>query len=208
MNVGIRELKTDNDVEEFLRLGYEQKWYIDLYVEHFDYDVLGFINEEANGVISSGSSDEYYSSDECEEIEGVDFHTKMEENVVIKNLSIQDPFLNRLCTNNGLFMGCVNGSVPQTKGDALEDHGDDSIDPSCMRYEHPEQLKLALANYGVANGKYNNKNKKVRTELSSNSDVESSRPAKSAKTDASTSKSAKYAKIDASTSKSPKCDTP
>ncbi|GKE31816.1 hypothetical protein Tco_1451138 [Tanacetum coccineum] len=63
LNVGIRELKTDNDVEEFIRLGYEQKWYIDLYVEHFDYDVLDFDNEEANRVISSGSSDEYYSND-------------------------------------------------------------------------------------------------------------------------------------------------
>ncbi|GJQ90796.1 hypothetical protein Tco_0001935 [Tanacetum coccineum] len=74
-------LKTPLNVKEFLRLGYEQKWYIDLYVEHFDYDVLDFVNEEANGVISSGSSDKYYSSDECEEIEGVDFHTEGEKNV-------------------------------------------------------------------------------------------------------------------------------
>ncbi|GJZ42035.1 hypothetical protein Tco_0588921 [Tanacetum coccineum] len=72
LNVGIRELKTDNYVDEFLRAGYEPKWFIDLYVEHIDYDVLDFINEEANGVISSGSSDEYYSCNECEEFEGVD----------------------------------------------------------------------------------------------------------------------------------------
>ncbi|GJU32475.1 hypothetical protein Tco_1176064 [Tanacetum coccineum] len=69
LNVGIRELKTDNYVDEFLRAGYEPKWFIDLYVEHIDYDVLDFINEEANGVISSGSSDEYYSCNECEEFE-------------------------------------------------------------------------------------------------------------------------------------------
>ncbi|GKB99314.1 hypothetical protein Tco_0985451 [Tanacetum coccineum] len=48
-----------NFEEEFLRLGYKQKWYIDLYVKHSDYDVLDFVNEEANGVIISGSSDEY-----------------------------------------------------------------------------------------------------------------------------------------------------
>ncbi|GJY57951.1 folylpolyglutamate synthase isoform X8 [Tanacetum coccineum] len=76
LNVGIRELKIDNDVDEFLRVGYEQKWFVDLYVEHFDYDVLDFINEEANGVISSESSNEYYSSDECEEIEELFFRLK------------------------------------------------------------------------------------------------------------------------------------
>nr|GFA77526.1 splicing factor [Tanacetum cinerariifolium] len=76
------------------------------------------------GVISSGSSDEYYNSDECEEIEGVDFHTKGEENVVIKNLSTQDPFLNRLCTNSGLFRVFVDVPVPQTEGDDLKDPDD------------------------------------------------------------------------------------
>ncbi|GJW54843.1 ribonuclease H-like domain, reverse transcriptase, RNA-dependent DNA polymerase [Tanacetum coccineum] len=76
LNVGIKELKTDNDVDEFSRVVYEQKWFIDLYVEHFDYDVLDFINEEANRVLSSGSSDEYYSNDECEKLEEVDFQTE------------------------------------------------------------------------------------------------------------------------------------
>ncbi|GJV29111.1 hypothetical protein Tco_1385559 [Tanacetum coccineum] len=130
-DINFEELKTNNDVDEFLRLGYEQKWYIDLYVEHFDFDVLNFVNEEANGVISSGSSDEYYSSDECEEIKGVDFYTEGEENVVIKNLSTQDPFLKRLCTNSGLFRGFVDGTAPQTEGDALKDPDDANIDPSC-----------------------------------------------------------------------------
>ncbi|GKB42927.1 zinc finger BED domain-containing protein RICESLEEPER 2-like protein [Tanacetum coccineum] len=110
------------------RVVYEQKWFIDLYVEHFDYDVLDFINEEANGVLSSGSSDEYYNNDECEKLEEVDFQTE------------------------GRRMGFVDGPVPQTKGEALEDLDDANIDPSCIRYEHPEQLKLALANYRVANG--------------------------------------------------------
>ncbi|GJU57249.1 hypothetical protein Tco_1235015 [Tanacetum coccineum] len=85
LNMGIRELKTDND-----------------------YDVLDFVNEEANGVISSGSSDEYYSSDECEEIKRVDFYTEGEENV-----------------------GFIDGSVPQIEGDALKDPDDANIDPSC-----------------------------------------------------------------------------
>ncbi|GKE16025.1 hypothetical protein Tco_1423602, partial [Tanacetum coccineum] len=72
---GIKELKTDSDVQDFIRVGYENKWFVDLYVKHFDYDVMDFINEEANGVLSGGSSDEYYSSDEIEEFDDVDFHT-------------------------------------------------------------------------------------------------------------------------------------
>ncbi|GJT77997.1 hypothetical protein Tco_1044722 [Tanacetum coccineum] len=63
---GIKELKTNSDVQDFVRVGYENKWFVDLYVEHFDYDVMDFINKEANGVLSGGSSDEYYSSNEIE----------------------------------------------------------------------------------------------------------------------------------------------
>nr|GEV45887.1 reverse transcriptase domain-containing protein [Tanacetum cinerariifolium] len=120
LNVGIEEPKTDNHVVEFLRVGYELKWFIDLCMEHFDYNVTDFINEEANGVLSSGSSDEYYSSDECEEFEEVDFQTKGEENVVIRNLSTQDLFLNKLCTNDRLFRGFVDRPILQTEGEALE----------------------------------------------------------------------------------------
>nr|GEZ41548.1 splicing factor [Tanacetum cinerariifolium] len=142
----------------------------------------------ANGVLSSGSSVEYYSSDECDEIEGVEFQTEGEDNVVIKNLSIQDPFLNRLCTNSGLFRGFVDGPVPQTEGDTLEDPDDANIDPSCK------------AKKGVAFPKHD----LIVPWNQMTSVLESSRLAKSAKTDKSTSKSAQSAKTDASTSKSPK----
>nr|GEX70569.1 splicing factor [Tanacetum cinerariifolium] len=153
LNVGIKELKTDSDVEDFVRVGYENKWFVDLYVEHFDYDVMDFVNEEANGVLSDGSSDEYYSSDEIEEFDDVDFHIEGEE------------------------MDYLDELVPETEGEALDDPDDAHIDPIHkakkgvtypkhdptipwnkmtpvlgMRYEHPEQLKQALANYGVANG--------------------------------------------------------
>ena len=177
LNVGIKEIKTDNDVQEFVRVGYDNKWYIDLYVEHFDYDIMDFINEEANGILSSGSSDEYYSSDECEDFPDVDFHNEGEDNVVIKNLTTKDPFLNKMCPNSDMYVDYHDHSVPQAECEALDDPEADNIDPIfqakkgvCypkhdpktpwnqmtpvlgMRYEHPDQLKLALANYGVANG--------------------------------------------------------
>nr|GEZ14965.1 splicing factor [Tanacetum cinerariifolium] len=76
LNVGIKELNTDSDVQDFVRVGYENKWFVNLYVEHFDHDVMDFINEEANGVLSDGSSDEYYTNDEIKEFDDVDFTLK------------------------------------------------------------------------------------------------------------------------------------
>nr|GEV92146.1 splicing factor [Tanacetum cinerariifolium] len=91
---GIKELKTDSYVDAFLSLGYENRMFVDLYVEHHDYVVLEFLLEETyDPDLISASSDEYCSDDESEEIDGVDFHTEGEHNVVIKNFTITDPFI-------------------------------------------------------------------------------------------------------------------
>ncbi|GKC68807.1 hypothetical protein Tco_1101405, partial [Tanacetum coccineum] len=146
-------------------------------IDFEDYDVLGFLTIEGNvNDTPFESSDEYESSDDVEEIDYVDFHTEGEENVVIKNLSTQDPFLNKLCSNHGSFNGFIDEPQPVDQ-ELIDDPDAASIDPLFkvkrgvsypkhdptipwnemqpvlgMRYEHPEQLKLALANYGVANG--------------------------------------------------------
>nr|GEW47251.1 zinc finger, CCHC-type [Tanacetum cinerariifolium] len=144
----IKELKTYSDVQDLLGLGMK-----------------------TNGLLI------YYSSDEIKEFDNVDFHTKGEENVVIKNLTTHDLFLNKLCGNNEMFRDYLDESVPETVGEALDDSDDTHIDPIHkvqkgvtypkhnltvpwnkmthvlgMRYEHLEQLKQALASYGVANG--------------------------------------------------------
>ncbi|GJV04025.1 zinc finger, CCHC-type containing protein [Tanacetum coccineum] len=99
---GIKKLKTDKDVEDFLK---------------------GNVNETP-----FESSDEYESSDEVEEIDYVDFHTEGEENVVIKNLSTQDPFLNKLCSNQGSFSGFID--EPQlVDQEPIDDPDAASIDP-------------------------------------------------------------------------------
>nr|GFA73946.1 splicing factor [Tanacetum cinerariifolium] len=136
-------------------------------------------DQEASGVLSDRSSDEYYSSDEIEEFDDVDFHTEVEKNAQ-KDVTYpkHDPTIlwNKMTLNLG------------------------------MRYEHPEQLKQALANYGVANGyqlwyakndwrsllvycgrsvkvgrcsgKYSNKKKKIKKSLFPDEDAESSKSAK------------------------------
>ncbi|GJW21453.1 hypothetical protein Tco_0032075 [Tanacetum coccineum] len=143
----IKELKSDSDVDVFLLLGYENRMCVDLYVEHHDYDVLDFLLEETSDPkIVSASSDEYCSNDESEDIDGVDFHTEGDHNVVIKNFTTTDPFLNQLCSNSGSFRGFINDPIPCNKGNVEEDPD------GSMRFDHPEQLKICLANYDVAIG--------------------------------------------------------
>nr|GEV24541.1 splicing factor [Tanacetum cinerariifolium] len=168
---GIKELKTDSDVQDFVRVRYENKWFVDLYVEHFDYDVMDFINEEANGVLSGGSSDEYYSNDEIEEFDDVDFHTQWEENVVIKNLTTHDLFLNKLCVNNEMFRDYLDESVLETEGEALDNPDDAHIDPI-----HKAQ-KGVLKAVGVLVS-ITTKIKKIKKSLLPDEDAASSKSAK------------------------------
>nr|GEZ27757.1 splicing factor [Tanacetum cinerariifolium] len=93
----IKELKIDSDVDAFLLLGYENRMCVDLCVEHHDYDVLDFLLEETSDPeLISASSDEYCFDDESEDIDGVDFHTEGDHNVVIKNFTTTDLLINRL----------------------------------------------------------------------------------------------------------------
>ncbi|GKD40691.1 F-box domain containing protein, partial [Tanacetum coccineum] len=120
------------------------------------------------------SDDEYYGSDNYEEIENVDFQTDGDESVVIKSISTHDPFLAKLCSAKIMFRGTAEHqqtkapladpddhqihAVNKVQSDVLYHAFDldipwDKMEPTLgMRYETPYQLKLALANYGVAHG--------------------------------------------------------
>nr|GFA60885.1 calcium/proton exchanger [Tanacetum cinerariifolium] len=56
------------------------------------------------------SSDAYWSSDE-EDLSYVDFHTEFDDNVVIKTVTTNDPFLNKLCGENAMFINLVDEPV-------------------------------------------------------------------------------------------------
>ncbi|GJZ61467.1 calcium/proton exchanger [Tanacetum coccineum] len=128
-------------------IGYQSKWVVDLYVEHHGYDPMDYKNSNARDYESLDSSDAYCSSDEEHVIDYVDFYHEGEQDVVVKNITTNDPFLTKLCSNNGNFRGFINEPIPVNEDLHIEDH-----DSSGMRFDHPEQLKLALANYGVAGG--------------------------------------------------------
>ncbi|GJW43807.1 hypothetical protein Tco_0072606 [Tanacetum coccineum] len=89
-----------------LTVSYENRNEIDMYVEYFDYDIMEMVefeqHEEHNENMID-SSDDNYSSDDCQEIDYVDFQTEGDDNVVIKKISTQDPFLNKLCHSRILF---------------------------------------------------------------------------------------------------------
>ncbi|PWA54416.1 hypothetical protein CTI12_AA436200 [Artemisia annua] len=180
LSVGLKEIKSDQDIVDMLTVGYENGNMIDMYVEHLGYDLMELCefekNEEQNGNIID-SSDDNYSSDDCEEIDYVDFQTEGDDSVSIKNISTQDPFLNKLCSSRILWSDngeCRRPGINETpEVDPDDNHIDpvykvkkgvvypafnpsipwDKMEPMLgMRYESPHQLKMALANYGVAHG--------------------------------------------------------
>ncbi|GKC52261.1 hypothetical protein Tco_1075006 [Tanacetum coccineum] len=169
-------LKYDKDVEDMLNDGYDNGNMIDLFVEHYDYDVMGLINLEPSLEQNIEDSDCYSSDDAEEQIDGVDFQTEADDCVVIKDITTSDPFLNKLCSTRALFRGSRQQKVPDID-DIEEDPDNKQIDPLHkvkkgvvypafdpnipwdkmepvlgMRYESAHQLKLALTNYGVAHG--------------------------------------------------------
>ncbi|GJT43974.1 RNA-directed DNA polymerase, eukaryota, reverse transcriptase zinc-binding domain protein [Tanacetum coccineum] len=143
---------------------------VDLYVEHNGYDALDIRDQAKIMGYDEGneSSNAYYSSDD-EDLGFVDFHIEADDNLVIMTLTTNDHFLNKLCSNNGLFRGFIDESMNANVERVVEDIK--SIDPEFnvkqgmtylrhnptqdwnkmepvlgMRFEHPEQLKLCLAN--------------------------------------------------------------
>ncbi|GJY55016.1 RNA-directed DNA polymerase, eukaryota [Tanacetum coccineum] len=122
----IREIKSDQDTVDMLTVGYDNRNEIDMYVEHFDYDIMEMID------------------------------------VVIKNISTHDPFLNKLCTFRILFRGPKGVVYPAFDPNIPWDNMEPMLG---MSYESPHQLKLALANCGVAHDVQVGKPRKVRTRL-------------------------------------------
>ncbi|GJV63559.1 hypothetical protein Tco_1474387 [Tanacetum coccineum] len=89
-----------------------------------DIDFKGMSFEQLTKIVRS---DDEYSSVDGEDLENVDFYTTGEEDVIIKNLTTHDDFLNRLCYTGGLF----RGGVPKT-GSSLPNIPEDDPDGSTI----------------------------------------------------------------------------
>ncbi|GJW65916.1 splicing factor [Tanacetum coccineum] len=178
LTLGVREIKTYSDMMEFMRIGYENDNRMELFAEHHGYDVLQYSHND-NLASDNEQSDVDLDYEGESDLENVDFHTEGEQGVELEKLSIDDPFLNKL-VGNGNFIGTRSDPIPPLVGNyhvEADDPEDEIIDgmhkadkgikyPAYdpeqpwnenkpvlgMRYESPQQLKHALANYGVANG--------------------------------------------------------
>ncbi|GKC26844.1 hypothetical protein Tco_1034138 [Tanacetum coccineum] len=75
---------------------------VNSYVDHNGYDALDIRDQGETMAVDEGneSSDAYCSSDD-EDLSYVDFHTEVDDNIVIKTMTINYPFLNKLCFNSG-----------------------------------------------------------------------------------------------------------
>nr|GFB50715.1 chloramphenicol acetyltransferase-like domain-containing protein [Tanacetum cinerariifolium] len=127
---GIRELKTKDDTEEFMVLGYKNGSRIDLHTEIHGYDVLEMVADgnlpkddaqvsEDDGDLSEDSDPEY-----------VNFHTEGEQNVVLEKLTIDDYFLTKL-VGKGDFIGKKDDHIPPLRGAYIleeDDTDNDEID--------------------------------------------------------------------------------
>nr|GEV03484.1 hypothetical protein CTI12_AA105810 [Tanacetum cinerariifolium] len=76
-----------------LKVGYDNGNDIDMFVEHFGYDIMELAeaerSEEQNNNRIDSSDDDYYSGDDCEEIENVNFQTEKIPRTIEEILSIR-----------------------------------------------------------------------------------------------------------------------
>ncbi|GJZ40779.1 calcium/proton exchanger [Tanacetum coccineum] len=127
LRIGIKPIQNDSDVDQFVNFAYKNKWQVNLYVEHSGYDVLD-IRDQGETIADDGneSSDAYCSSDE-EDLRYIDFHSELDDNVVINTISTNDPFFNKLCGDNPEFINLVDEPVNENVETVEEDT--ENIDP-------------------------------------------------------------------------------
>nr|GEY63967.1 hypothetical protein [Tanacetum cinerariifolium] len=124
---GLIQIKNDLDLANCITIGYKNGKVIDMFLKHHGYDLSHWIQTDID------NNDDEISDVEMEDITGYAVSDFVgEDDVVIPNRSINDLLLNKLC----------NGSYINDFSDK-PDVG--------LRFEHPEQLKDCLTNYGVAN---------------------------------------------------------
>lgn len=171
---GLKELKNDVDLADFIALGVKNGNVIDLYLEHHGYDLSHWVQTEL------GFDEKPDEDVEMEDLTdyGVSDYVG-EDDVEIPYRTIKDSLLNKLCSGNFISNNDENVSAAEV-GDSSDrdiDFDDENVDKKYkissgemyqdfdpglpwnemkpelgMRFEHPEQLKECLTNYGVTNG--------------------------------------------------------
>ncbi|GJT11325.1 hypothetical protein Tco_0858367 [Tanacetum coccineum] len=166
----LKPLRNDSELANFVKLSYDNGCKVELYVEHHGYNILDGVTEE---VVDEELDDEIEIKDVSEFV-GLD-HVG-EEDVELPNTGLNDTFLTMLV--DGKFIRDKDfGAKVDTQSSSSRNVDDNSVDnkfkvkegfsypvfnPNLpwnemapllgMKFEHPDQLKDCLINYGVANG--------------------------------------------------------
>nr|GFB08275.1 splicing factor [Tanacetum cinerariifolium] len=84
-------------MEAFIKVGFENGFKVELYTECYDYDVMGYSNNN-NLHRNNENIDEpdYVSEEYDEDPENIDFYVEGEHDVVFQKSNIDDPFLTKL----------------------------------------------------------------------------------------------------------------
>ncbi|GJR07382.1 hypothetical protein Tco_0530366 [Tanacetum coccineum] len=175
---GIRELKNEQQLADLVAATLRNGGNIDVYVEHHGYDIHDWFAKD-NDDLEDYDEDECVLDDISSFVEEPQFIG--EEEVIIPNRCTSDPFLNRLCktdpkktTRNTFGTNEGNENALALVEDEQEDQSVDPIykikpgivypdhDPDQpwkdmvpilgMKFKDHEEMKMMLANYGVANG--------------------------------------------------------
>nr|GEW34624.1 60S ribosomal protein L34 [Tanacetum cinerariifolium] len=120
---GLIQIKNDLDLANCIAIGYKNGKVIDMFLEHHGYYLSHWIQTDID------NNDDEISDVEMEDITGYAISDFVRENdVVIPNRSINDPFLNKLC--NGSYINDFSnkpdvGESSQPCGKELEIDSDD-----------------------------------------------------------------------------------
>ncbi|GJV57566.1 hypothetical protein Tco_1458571 [Tanacetum coccineum] len=125
MNIGLRPICNDEQLNDFVQALFENDCHLDLYTEHQGYDVLEMINDDRHCEDKSDSDfEDVEKGDNLDDVNDiVDFQTEGEENVDIPKLSIDDPWLNKL-VGKGRFVGEMEDPIPGLKGRFVVEQND------------------------------------------------------------------------------------
>ncbi|GJT01967.1 hypothetical protein Tco_0823136 [Tanacetum coccineum] len=135
LRIGIKPLQNDSDVDQFVNFAYQNKWQVNLYVEHSGYHALDIRDQrETMTDDDNESSDAYCSRDE----EDLNYYEPVNANV---ETVVED-------TKNIDLVFNVKEGISYLTHDPNQDWKKMKLVLG-MRFHHPEQLKLCLANYGT-----------------------------------------------------------
>ncbi|GJW19071.1 hypothetical protein Tco_0026507 [Tanacetum coccineum] len=117
LNIGLKQLKTDEDLKEFVKAGSENDFKMDIYTEHNGYNVMEMIrNDNLIDEVDDPPFSDTESQDSLGDVKEVaDFQTEDDSNVEIPKISSDDPWLNKL-VGKGKFIGHMDDPIPNLNG--------------------------------------------------------------------------------------------